>query len=237
VYPTVSIIIPFYNDPYIEQAIYSALSQTYPCTEIVVVDDGSTMYQDRIMPYMKHINYLGKANGGTASALNHGIRCCSGQYIAWLSSDDMFYPDKVERQLKFMLERHAAASYTAFDDINGYNEILRRSVSARFASQAALVRAFASSDPINGCTIMLNKELFTHLGYFNEGLRYTQDYEMWIRVLLGRVPIHFLDESLTMYRWHEQMGTRRHSEAVMQEVGWLQAQYAQRLLDYAAELG
>ena len=68
--PKVSIIIPFYNDSYIDQAVVSALYQTYPNIEIIVVDDGSTQHQYRLAPYLSRIIYLGKANGGTASALN-----------------------------------------------------------------------------------------------------------------------------------------------------------------------
>ncbi|GJM76095.1 hypothetical protein HMSSN036_83110 [Paenibacillus macerans] len=92
--PTVSVIIPFYNCPYVEQAVQSALNQTYRPLEVIVVDDGSTSHAERLAPYRPHIHYLGKANGGTASALNHGIRHASGEYIAWLSSDDVFIRTK-----------------------------------------------------------------------------------------------------------------------------------------------
>ncbi|MGO4274414.1 glycosyltransferase family 2 protein, partial [Paenibacillus sp. TAF58] len=78
--PKVSIIIPFYNCPYIDQAIASAIGQTYANVEIIVVDDGSTIHADKIGPFKDRVYYLGKANGGTASALNHGIRYASGEY-------------------------------------------------------------------------------------------------------------------------------------------------------------
>ncbi|WP_189018784.1 glycosyltransferase [Paenibacillus marchantiophytorum] len=236
-YPKVSIIIPFYNDPYIEQAIVSALGQTYPNIEIIVVDDGSTSHQEKIAPFLSRIHYLGKANGGTGSALNYGIRMATGQYIVWLSSDDMLYPDKVERQLLFMLEHHSSISYTSFDEIDGYNNVIGRHKSLFFPNQTELVRAFMSFDPINGCTVMLKKELFTYIGYFNESLLYTQDYDLWIRTLLGRVHIHYLNIPLTMYRWHGEMGTKKHWPAILSEIEHIQAYYRDRLLNYVHQMG
>lgn len=236
-YPRVSIIIPFYNCPYIEQSIVSALSQTYPNVEIIVVDDGSTMHTDKIAPFLTRVHYLGKANGGTASALNHGIRMASGDYIAWLSSDDMFYPDKIEHQLNFMLAHHSVISYTAFDEIDAYNNVTNRSVGARFASQVDFIRSLISLDPINGCTVMMKKELLSNIGLFNESLPFTHDYDLWIRAVLGRVYVHFLDLSLTMYRWHGNMGTRRHWPAIEREVAYLQGLYRDQLQVYVQQLG
>lgn len=236
-YPRVSIIIPFYNCPYIEQSIVSALSQTYPNVEIIVVDDGSTVHADKIGPFLTRVHYLGKSNGGTASALNHGIRMASGDYIAWLSSDDMFYPDKIERQLNFMLAHHSVISYTAFDEIDAYNNLTNRSVGARFASQVDFIRSLISLDPINGCTVMMKKELLSHIGLFNESLPFTHDYDLWIRAVLGRVYVHFLDQSLTMYRWHGDMGTRKHWPAIEREVAYLQGVYRDQLQVYVQQLG
>src|SRR5690606_12850741 len=118
--PKVSIIIPFYNDPYVPEAVQSALDQTYPNIEVVIVNDGSTAYSDLLLPYRKHprVVYGEKRNGGTASALNAGIRMAKGQYIAWLSSDDRFYPWKVARQLAYMIPKHARISYSDYDLID-----------------------------------------------------------------------------------------------------------------------
>ena len=78
--PKVTIVIPFYNDPYVREAVDSALLQTYENLEIIVVDDGSTSHSDKLDSYGERIYYLGKANGGTASALNYGFRYASGDY-------------------------------------------------------------------------------------------------------------------------------------------------------------
>ncbi|MGA5688825.1 glycosyltransferase family A protein [Cytobacillus pseudoceanisediminis] len=95
-YPLVSIIIPFYNCKYVQRAIYSALKQTYRNIEVIVVNDGSTAHLPMIKPLKDNIIYIRKKNGGIASALNEGIRNSTGEYIVWLSSDDLFINTKVE---------------------------------------------------------------------------------------------------------------------------------------------
>ena len=223
--PKVSIIIPFYNCPYIEQAIQSALNQTYDQIEVIVIDDGSTMHADRITPYLDHIHYLGKANGGTASALNHGINMSSGEYVAWLSSDDLFYPSKIENQLYFMLERNARISYTSFNSINAENAVTQMDVTPRYPNTIDFYRTFLNANPVNGCTVMMRRDLFGRIGIFNENLPYTHDLDLWYRVLLNGINFHFLGQSLVAYRWHEDMGTKKHSEAIKQEVAFTMGKY------------
>ncbi|MBP3961972.1 glycosyltransferase [Paenibacillus lignilyticus] len=228
--PKVSIIIPFYNDPYVDQAIVSALYQTYPNLEIIVVDDGSTRHQNMIAPYRSRIHYLGKRNGGTGSALNYGITMATGKYVAWLSSDDRFTPDKVERQVAYMEQTQARICHTDYHVINEHGTITEYTAAAKYASAKAFINGIRHGCPVNGCTIMMTKELFIGLGGFNEGLPYTHDYDMWIRVLLSRVDFHYLNEPLTLYRRHSQMGTVRNFNTVMHEANGVNAKYA-HLLD------
>ncbi|MFD0694189.1 glycosyltransferase family 2 protein [Paenibacillus sp. GCM10027628] len=233
----VSIIIPFFNCPYVDQAIISALNQTYSNIEIIVVDDGSTMHTDKIIPFRERVYYLGKSNGGTASALNHGIRHASGDYVAWLSSDDIFKPDKVEKQLAFMQANLAMISYTAFDEINADTQLLNCSAGKRFRTYIDFVKSWLQTDPINGCTVMMHKQIFSLVGYFDEAMLYTHDYDLWLRILLNRVPIHFLDDSLTLYRWHEQMGTKKYWPAIENEIQFTKTKYREQLLALIAEMG
>src|SRR5688500_7068290 len=102
--PRVSVVIPVYNGAnYLAQAIDSALAQTYPDGEVVVVDDGSTDERatERIARgYGHRIRYIRKENGGVATALNAGIEAMTGDYFSWLSHDDMYLPDKVALQVE-----------------------------------------------------------------------------------------------------------------------------------------
>ncbi|ANE46089.1 glycosyl transferase [Paenibacillus swuensis] len=234
--PKVTIVIPFYNCPYIEQAIQSALNQTYPNIEIVVVDDGSTRHAERIQPYAHKINYIGKANGGTASALNYGIRISSGEYFAWLSSDDLFYPHKIARQMEYMLARNAQISYTSFDLINEYNAITGRHVATSFRNVIEFYSSLHNSNPINGCTVIMKKQTIEALGYFDENLPFTHDYDLWLRAILTGYDFHYIHEPLTLYRWHSNMGTMRHRPAIDLEVAATRSRYKHSLEHYLYRL-
>lgn len=227
--PTVSIVIPFYNCPYADQAIASALQQTYANLEVILVDDGSTRHRDKIEPFMDRIHYLGKQNGGTGSALNHGFRMASGEYIAWLSSDDCFFPRKIERQLNFMEKNGYRISHTDFHNIDASGAITATRAAAKFRTEREFIASFLTCCPVNGCTVMMRKDLFLELGGFDETLLFTHDYDFWIRAILAGEPFAFLDEPLTAYRWHDEMGTRKHWPRIAAEIALVQARHGARL--------
>lgn len=235
--PKVSVVIPFYNCPYIEQALQSALSQSWQPYEIIVVDDGSTVHADRITPYLHKIHYLGKSNGGTASALNYGIARASGDYVVWLSSDDMFYRDKINNQVIFMEQNQLLITYTNFNYINSASQLTQMNAAAVFPNQLEFIRCFLQGNPINGCTVMFKRELFGAIGLFNESLPYTHDYDLWFRAILnGYTPV-MLNQSLTAYRSHEGMGTIKHFDTIMAEAAATNARYHAQLSGLIASMG
>ncbi|MBP2002141.1 glycosyltransferase involved in cell wall biosynthesis [Paenibacillus shirakamiensis] len=224
--PRVTIIIPFYNCRFVALAIQSALRQTYSNVEIIVIDDGSTKYARLINPFRHRIHYLGKANGGTATALNHGIHYASGDYIAWLSSDDLFYRNKILHQVGFMIEREAPISYTNFNYINSSGAITSRGVCGATRSPRQLYESFLTGNPVNGCTVMIRKDVFQHIGGFDESLPYTHDYDFWMRAALSGLYFPYLEKNLTAYRWHPGMGSVRHSAVITQEIEQVRSKYA-----------
>lgn len=234
--PTVTIAIPFYNCQYIQQALDSAVQQTYPAVEIIVVDDGSTQYSHLIKPYMNRVYYMGKSNGGTASALNHAILHASGDYVVWLSSDDLFVPQKIERQLSFMVSRGLDVSYTGFCIIDEHNRITTPYVGVPMAGRADLASQLTYSNPINGCTIMVKKDWLHRVGMFNAQLPYTHDYDLWVRLLMSGASFGFLPDILTLYRVHSQMGTVRHQATIAQEYQMVQNNY-RHVLEHLAQHG
>ncbi|MCJ8013888.1 glycosyltransferase [Paenibacillus sp. KQZ6P-2] len=235
--PLVTVVIPFYNDPYVDQAIQSVLDQSYAPLEIIVVDDGSSQYTERLIPYYPYIHYLGTSNGGTASALNHGIKHASGKYVAWLSSDDLFYPDKIERQVQFMVQKNALISYTNFNYIDDQNRITQHHASLVFAHLLEFYYCFFRGNPVNGCTVMMRRDLFNRIGMFNTSLPYTHDLDFWYRVILSGIPFPYLDESLVGYRWHNAMGTVKHRTAIDKEFVQTQARMRDSLTRLILNMG
>jgi teichuronic acid biosynthesis glycosyltransferase TuaG len=219
----VSIIIPFYNCPYVDQAIKSALNQTYQNIEVIVVDDGSTQYVEKIKPFINRIKYLKKANGGTASALNYGLKHATGQYFAWLSSDDMFVTTKIERQLAYMKSTGALVSYTAFTTIDANNKV-KNQVHSIQMTRKKFMRQLLKGCPINGCTVIADINLIKRAGFFDESFKYAQDYEMWCRLILYS-SIYYLDEALVLYRVHNAMGSAKHASGITKETAMVQYKY------------
>ncbi len=227
--PLVSVVIPFYNCPFIDQAVSSVLTQTYPNLEIIVMDDGSTLHQEKLDPYRSRIHYIGKANGGTGSALNYGIRMASGEYIAWLSSDDLMSPHRIATQLAYMQGHQALISCTDFHLINSGNEIIMWSLAVKFPSAKKFIESLFTFCPINGSTVMMHRSVPAQIGWFDESLSCTQDYEYWIRVHLARIDFHFINEPLTLYRWHEGMGTVQKKGTVDHEFNLVRSRYGPQM--------
>ncbi|MBU8772837.1 glycosyltransferase [Cytobacillus oceanisediminis] len=227
-YPLVSIIIPFYNCKYISRAISSSIKQTYPNIEVIVVDDGSTHYLPGIKPFKDRISYIRKKNGGTASALNEGIRKSKGNYIAWLSSDDIFINTKVETQLDFMKRGNYLFSYTNYYCINGKDKIISESVGPSNSSTEVLLNSLKLGCPINGSTIMMKREVFESIGLFDESLIYANDYDYWFRVLLN-YEIGHLNIPLSLYRVHRNMGSKRYIYEVQKESVKVKSKYKEDL--------
>lgn len=234
--PWVSVIIPFYNCPYVAQAIESILKQTYPNVELIVVNDGSNEHQHLIIPYLNKIIYIEKkTNNGVASAINQGIQQAKGEYLVWLSSDDIIDPYKVEYQLRFMQEKNSFISFTNFNKIDKNSRIIQSNViphnaEVNYKNDLKFLQALKNYNPINGCTVMMSRKIIERVGYFNENLKYAQDYEYWIRVAL-QFPIHYFPSTLTSYRVHDAMGTIRHYKEQIEEFDSIKSQY-KYMLDY-----
>lgn len=234
--PKVSIIIPFYNCSFVEKAIQSALSQTYKNIEIILVDDGSTIFTEKITPFKGKIGYLRKENGGTATALNYGIQAATGEYIAWLSSDDYFLPDKLSKQMSFMLNHNADASFTNYDIIDKNNRVLIPWCGMRFSNLKDFYSAFLLYNVVNGCTVVMKKDIFKHIGDFNPFYRYTHDYEMWFRLLVNGYKIYYLDDNLTKFRTHENSGSSKYQAEMKKEMAIIESHYRPILAEYIKQL-
>jgi teichuronic acid biosynthesis glycosyltransferase TuaG len=213
----VSVVIPVYNgERFIKQAVKSVLNQTHTDFELIVVNDGSTDQTEAVLvPWMDRIRYLKKENGGTASALNAGIRLATGEWFAWLSADDIFYPDKLKKQVAFFKRHpHCDLVYTDYHVINSQGRKLYRVRSPYYENRRRMIRKLLDHCFINGSTVMARIRCFRESGLFNETLPFVQDYEMWLR-LVGRYSFGHIAEPLGGYRKHA-TNRSHHPDAVKQ---------------------
>lgn len=207
----VSIIIPVFNgENYLRQAIDSALSQTYPDVEVIVVDDGSTDGTASLCrSYGGAIRYFYKENGGVASAVNFGVSKMGGEYFSWLSHDDIYHPDKIEKQIK-ALESSSDKTTIVHGNFNITNEKYHNVTCVRNDVTYTKGRMENSVLPVlltamHGCVPLIHKSHFERAGVFDESLPLTQDYDFLFRVMRGTQSI-FLPEPLVDVRLHKMAG-------------------------------
>lgn len=204
--PLVSIIIPVYNGAnYLGEAIESALNQTYPNCEIIVVNDGSTdkgKTAQVAFSYGSKIHYFSKENGKVSTALNLGIRKMKGEYFAWLSHDDIFYPDKIEKQIKILQETGvkivAAACDFFWDDGRKIPFKIMEFYKKEFL-ESSVFPVIHGMIQFGG--ILLHRGIFEKYGMFREDLFTVQDYEFLFRILKKEKCI-FMDEIVNGVRCH-----------------------------------
>lgn len=217
--PLVSIIIPVYNGGnYLGEAIDSALAQTYPNIEIIVVNDGSCdegKTEALALSYQDKIRYFSKPNGGVSSALNMGISQMNGEYVSWLSHDDKYTPTKIEKQVeliqKYGDQRAIALCESQF--INAASELMTHQPKNRFCSEVigwreALMDLFVHGT-YNGCAFLIPKKYFDECGLFDEQLRFAQDTLMWSKILLSECSIVYEADIGVLSRLHEKQQTHR----------------------------
>jgi glycosyltransferase involved in cell wall biosynthesis len=207
------VIIPVFNGTnYLSEAIESVLAQTFTNFEILIIDDGSTdSTWDIIQSFGEKVRGFHKENGGVASALNLGIKEMRGDWFAWLSHDDVWIPQKLERQIDFLTKhREFKACYSDYYEINSTGEIIR-AVTTSWNQKNDAIWVLFYDVCIHGSSMIIHKTIFEKIGLFNEKLLFTQDGEMWIRILMnyeiGRVP-----EILIKGRIHPDQGSHKHEE-------------------------
>ncbi len=212
----VSVIIPTYNRAeYIADALRSALSQHYQDFEIVIVDDGSTDGTRDIVAGFDdpRIRYLLKDNGGVSSARNLGIRESSGEYLAFLDSDDIWFPDNLAKKVS-VLDAHPDAGLVCsdaylFDGSTG-TMLGRRwhdhgspdRIDPRKAARAPFKQLLKKGCFITPQATLVRRSVFARAGYFDESLRTHEDWDLFTRVA-KLYPICLVDVPLLKIRKHD----------------------------------
>lgn len=210
--PTVSVVIPTYNRGWIiREAIDSVLNQDLKAFEFIVVDDGSTDNSQEILSsYRDKIKVIRQENKGVSAARNKGIVSSSGTDIAFLDSDDLWLPGKLETQLEFFRNNPDAL-------ICQTEEIwVRNGRRVNLGKRHKKVSGFFFEKSLELCmvspsAVMMKSDLFDKSGFFDETLPACEDYDMWLRINC-RYPIHLIDTPLIVKRGgHKDQLSRMHS--------------------------
>jgi len=195
----VSIIMPTYNcGRFIRESIDSVLSQTYTAWELLIVDDCSTddtadivsSYADARIHYMRN-----EHNMGAALTRNKALREAKGQYIAFLDSDDLWVPEKLEKQIAFMQHNKIVMSYSPYYVLapNGEKNI-------RSCPSSINYRQLLRWNRIGCLTVIYNRN---EVGLIQiPDIRKRNDYTMWLTILRKGYTAYRLNEPLAIYRSH-----------------------------------
>ena len=198
----VSVIIPAYNKADLTvKAVESVMQQTYSNIEIIVVDDGSTDHtKEKLKCFSEKIRYIHKENGGACSARNLGIREASGDYIALLDCDDIYYPKKIEISV-FCLESDPDYGFisTAAYKIDEDGTIISEFLGAEQPPSGWILSRLVIRNQIINSTVLVKKACFKQVGYFDEKIFIPADYDMWTR-LAEKFKAGYVKEKLTGYR-------------------------------------
>lgn len=215
--PLVSVVIPNHNyADYVGQAVESALGQTHPEVEVIVVDNGSTDASlDVLASYGSRCVVVAQSDMGQSAARNRGIATARGEFVAFLDADDVWLPRKLELQLaRFERDRRVALVYCSLvvvdRELRPTGEIVRGDVSgeaieafARWPGRAIVAGGES--------TAVVRRDVLERLGGFDTSLSISAGWDMWRRIATNH-RIDVVAEPLVLNRRHGSNLTRRLSE-------------------------
>ncbi len=210
----VSVIIPTFNRiEYLGEALESALRQTRPPEEIIVVDDGSTDGTREMMESrFPSVRYIQQGNAGPAAARNRGMREAGCDWIAFLDSDDLWPPEKLESQSEF-IARKPGIEFTFGTQVNMKDgvretdpEILNWRVYRQLRAGGGAVQDFflllLACNPVPTSSVLFRKSCLDRVGFLDETRVRSEDYDFWFR-FASHCRVGFQDAILAIKRSHE----------------------------------
>ena len=208
---SISVIIPTHNRAHLlPRALDSVLNQTKRAEEIVIVDDGSTDdTSDLIQSNYPEVITLHQSNRGVSAARNRGIREASGEWLAFLDSDDEWLAHKLERQMAALGE-HPETKVCHTDEIwircgRRVNPMKKHAKHGGWIFRKCLALCCISPS-----SVLIHRSVFSDVGQFDESLPACEDYDLWLRVT-ARYPVLYLPEKLLVkYGGHEDQLSKRH---------------------------
>jgi glycosyltransferase involved in cell wall biosynthesis len=214
--PLVSIVTPVFNGAkYLDELIQSILSQDYPNIEHLIIDDGSTDNGATItvLARYSHLRWWSRENRGQYATMNEGLAAARGEFVCFVSADDLVTPGAVRHVVEFMRQ------HPEDDGITGLTQYVNEKgecyVNPPF--QTAPIRYYAYLFQISHCSLYLKREqLIRDNLLFDPGLHYVGDYD-WILRVLGKLRIYQDSSYLSSVRIHEAQTSILHRRKMLEE--------------------
>ena len=183
--PLVSVVIPSYNRAqYIAETIESVLAQTYNNIEVVVIDDGSKdNTREVVEPYSPRVRYVWQENSERGASRNHGLRLSKGEFLAFLDSDDLWLPNKLEEELRIFGEMpNVGVVYSDADLVDSEGRFLKTIM--RNGYSGAVTDKLLRDNFVTLSAHLIRRSLAVQVGGFREEreLSGSEDWEFWIRL-------------------------------------------------------
>lgn len=214
--PLVSVVIPCFNGAdYVKEAVDSALQQTYPAIEIIVVDDGSTDNSPAILAaYGERIQVIRQVNRGLPAARNSGIQKSQGAYLAFLDCDDYWDPTFIEKSIEALQQSKAMISYCGWQNIGLPGHRGRPYVPPNYEEMDNKLELMIQTPcwPVHAAVI--KREVLMAAGGFDEHWKSCEDFALWIQTATQH-PLVLVPEVLAYYRHHGTQMTRNRAMIVI----------------------
>jgi len=207
----ISLIIPSYNrSSYLKRALQSVLSQSHLPNEIIVVDDGSSdNTADMLRNEFPQVTYLYQENKGVSSARNLGIKHATGDWIAFLDSDDTWLSHKLEKQVS-ALHQSPELKICHTEEIWIRNGVRVNAMNKHKKSGGWIFKQCLPLCAMSPSSILIHRSIFERLGLFDESLVACEDYDLWLRIS-NQYPVLFIEQALiNKYGGHEDQLSHQH---------------------------
>lgn len=194
--PCISVIIPAYNTAqYIGETLASVVAQTYTDFEIIVVNDGSpdtVELEAALAPYRDRINYIVQENRGLSAARNRGLAVARGEFVALLDSDDVWEREYLEYQLEVLQRDQLAVVYPNATTFGDPLRAGRLFMDMHPSSGPVSIESLVSQQCNVMVSVLARRDALESAGRFDESLRSSEDFDMWLRVVHagGRIGYH-----------------------------------------------
>ena len=204
-WPLVSIITPSYNQGhFIEETINSVLDQKYPNLEYIIIDGCSTDNSLSIIKkYERRLKWISEQDYGQSNAINKGFRLAKGDIVAWLNSDDTYMPGAVNEAVEYFKHHNVALVYGEGNIIDEHGKKVKRFEATQSFDLWTLVNVW---DYIMQPTTFFKKEALASIGYLDESLHWTMDWDLWIR-LAKKFEVGYINKILANSREYEETKT------------------------------